>query len=231
MEKLIWITGGSSGIGYEISRLFAEKGYKVLVTSRNIEKLKSLLEKFRGNIFIEICDVKDYRQIENIYLKYKDNYNFEGLINNAGVTSFKPFKYNEIEEIYSIINTNLLGSIFTTKVLLPHFINLNKGKIVNILSVAATKIFTNSSIYAASKAGLLAFADVLREEIRKYNITVTNILPGATSTPIWSDENLLKFSDRMMKPEDLANLIFEIYTSQSSAIPEEITIRPILGDL
>jgi len=231
MEKLIWITGGSSGIGYEISKIFAENGSNILVTSRNIDKLKTNFTKFGKNVLIEACDVRDFNQIEAVYSKYKDEYNFEGIINNAGISSFKPFKYNNIDEIYSIINTNLLGAIFTTKVLLPHFTKINSGKIFNILSVAATKIFTNSSIYAASKAGLLAFANVLREEVRKNNISLTNILPGATATPIWSEDNLSKYSDRMMKAEDLAKLIFTLYYTNSSSIPEEITVRPIYGDL
>lgn len=231
MKNLIWITGGSSGIGLEISKLFAEKGFNILITSRNIDKLKLLFDNYENNVFLEPCDLRNFNEIEAVYLKYKESYNFEGIINNAGITSFKPFKHNTIDEIYSIINTNLLGAIFTTKVLLPHFISMNKGKIFNILSVAAKKIFTNSSIYAASKAGLLAFSNVLREEVRKHNISVTNILPGATATPIWSEENLAKFSTRMMNSADVAKLIFDLYYNESSAIPEEITIRPILGDL
>jgi short-subunit dehydrogenase len=232
MEKLVWVTGGSSGIGNAISRLFIEKGKTVLVTARSLDKLEKLRQEFENeHVFIEQCDIRDYKSLKTIYNSYKSSYIFDTLINNAGVTSFKPFKYNDIEEIDSIVKTNLLGAIYATQIVLPDFISNNKGKIINVLSVAAIKTFTNSSIYAASKAGLLAFSNVLREEIRKYNISVTNILPGATATPIWSEDNLAKFSERMMNPEDVAELIYNLYINESTVIPEEITIRPILGDL
>ncbi|HPN37664.1 MAG TPA: SDR family NAD(P)-dependent oxidoreductase [Melioribacteraceae bacterium] len=232
MENLIWITGCSSGIGYNISKLFAEKGFSILATSRNNQKLALLKKDLpKNNVFIEKCDVTNYDEIKSIYKKYSQNFIFDGIINNAGVTSFKSFTHNNREEIDLIINTNLLGTIYLTNILIPHFISVKKGKIFNILSVAATKIFTNSSIYAASKSGLLAFSNVVREEVREHNISVTNILPGATATPIWSKENLDKFSERMMNPKDLAEMICNLYLNSSTAIPEEITVRPILGDL
>lgn len=232
MEKLVWVTGGSSGIGNALSRLFIQKGKTVLVTARSLDKLEKLRQEFEDeHVFIEQCDIRDYNSLKKIYNNYKSSYIFDTLINNAGVTSFKPFKYNDIEEIDSIVKTNLLGAIYATQIVLPDFITNNRGKIINVLSVAAIKTFTNSSIYAASKAGLLAFSNVLREEIRKYNISLTNILPGATATPIWSEDNLAKFSERMMNPEDVAKLIYNLYINESTVIPEEITIRPILGDL
>jgi short-subunit dehydrogenase len=105
------------------------------------------------------------------------------------------------------------------------------GTIINILSVAAKKIFTNSSIYAASKAGLELFSKVLREEVRELNIRIINIYPGATSTEIWPENAIDKFSDKMMSPEKLANFIYDIYANTSDLSPEEVVVRPITGDL
>ncbi len=92
------------------------------------------------------------------------------------------------------------------------------GTIINILSVAAKKIFTNSSIYAASKAGLEIFSKVLREEVRENNIRIINIYPGATSTEIWPENAINKFSDKMMTPEKLADFIYDIYSNSSDII-------------
>lgn len=232
MEHLIWLTGASSGIGKAILSYFINNNVNILATSRNVEKLTNEFSSYLNkNLFLEKCDVSKNEQVLSVYNKYKNQFIFDGIINNAGITSFKPFKLNNIEEINSVINTNLLGSIYTVHVLLPELISRNNGLIINILSVAAKKIFTNSSIYAASKAGLLAFSNVLREEVRKNNIRVINVLPGATATPIWSEENLTKYSERMMKPEDVAGLIYSIYKNDSSAVVEELVIRPVLGDL
>ena len=110
-------------------------------------------------------------------------------------------------------------------------INNKSGVIINILSVVNKKIFTNSSIYAASKAGLEAFSKVLREELRESNIKIINIFPGATTTEIWPDSALEKFSDKMMSPDKLADFIFNLYQNSDNLSPEEIVVRPITGDL
>ncbi|MCW8849036.1 MAG: SDR family oxidoreductase, partial [Melioribacteraceae bacterium] len=176
-------------------------------------------------------DVSNFDQVAAISKEIQENYSLECLINNAGITSFKPFIENSIEDIDKIIKTNLNGSIYTIKSVLPQMIENQSGTIINILSVAAKKIFTNSSIYAASKAGLELFSKVLREEIREHNIRIINIYPGATSTEIWPENAIDKFSDKMMSPEKLAKFIFDIYSNSSDISPEEIVIRPITGDL
>ena len=117
------------------------------------------------------------------------------LINNAGITSFKLAEENSINEINDIINTNLLGSIYAIKAVLPQMISNRSGTIINILSVVTKKTFTKSSVYSASKMGLLGYTNSLREEVRKYNIKVINVIPGATATPMWSKEMRNQFSE------------------------------------
>ena len=110
-------------------------------------------------------------------------------------------------------------------------IKRKKGTIINIISVAAEKVFTRSSAYAASKSGLLAYTNVLREEVRKYNIKVINILPGATNTPMWSDKVLEEYGDKIMKPENIARVLVSVYLQGSDYVTEEIIMRPMIGDL
>lgn len=233
-KDIIWITGASSGIGKELAAIFAKAGKTIAVSARKadlLEKLKESLGDKKDLMQIVPCDVSDYESIQDAYLKISKEYQVVSLINAAGITSFKPAVEDTIEEIRQIINTNLLGSIYMIKTVIPAMVKANKGSVINIITVAARKIFTNSSAYAASKSGLLAYTDVLREEVRKYNIRVTNILPGATKTPIWPNQSLEKFSDRMMTPGDVASLIFAVYSTEGTAIPEEITLRPMKGDL
>jgi len=109
----------------------------------------------------------------------------------------------------------------------------NSGVIVNTLSVTTKKPFYGCSAYSASKAGFLAMAEVFREEVRKYNIKVINVSPGATATDIWSKENLEKFGEKMMKAEDLGLIIKDIIINalNTSVVVEDITLRPAGGDL
>jgi len=158
-------------------------------------------------------------------------YQIDCLINNAGITSFKPFEMNTPEEAENIIQTNLLGPIYTIKSVLPEMIKNGGGTIINMLSVITEKVFTNSSLYSASKNGLLAFANVLREEQRKNNIRVVNISPGATETEIWPEETRSHYSSRMMKPDEIAELALFAYEQNGNMSIENIVARPMGGDL
>jgi short-subunit dehydrogenase len=110
-------------------------------------------------------------------------------------------------------------------------INNNSGTIINILSVVTEKIFTKSSAYSASKAGLLAYVNVLREEVRANNIKVINVIPGATKTPIWHPKAIEKNSERMMSPKEIADIIYDLHLLEGIMVPEQLTLRPIQGDL
>ena len=99
------------------------------------------------------------------------------------------------------------------------------------LSVVTKKTFTKSSIYSASKFGLLGYTNSLREEVRKHNIKVINVIPGATATPIWSKEIRNQFSDRMMTAEDIARVLVWAFLQKENLVTEELLLRPIEGDL
>lgn len=232
MGNIVWITGASSGIGKELAKKFYQQKHTVALTSRRISsKNYDFADEDENRLIYSKADVSDYSSINSAYNQISKNGFVDLLINNAGTTSFTLAEDDSPEMISQIISTNLIGAINTIKCVLPEMIKMTRGTIVNILSVAAEKIFIKSSAYAASKAGLLAYSNALREEIRKYNIKVINILPGATATPIWPSAALEKFSCRMMKPEDLAELIYNLVINEKNIVPEEVTLRPIQGDL
>jgi len=230
----IWITGGSSGIGKAAAKEFARIGSRVFVSARRVgelEKLNAELDKEKLSAVVLPCNIASSANVDQTVKKIIALQNIDCLINNAGITSFKAAEDNSVHEINDIINTNLLGSIYTIRSLLPYFIKQGRGTIINILSSATKKIFTNSSVYTASKMGLLGYTNVLREEIRKYNIRVINILPGATETPMWPSEIRKSSSARMMTAEEVARLLVWVYLQEGNMVPEEITIKPVEGDL
>lgn len=233
-NSIVWITGASSGIGKAIAAEFAENNKLVAASARDkisLERLKKDQGKDKNRITVFPMNITSSKEVLSTFEKINKNYDVECLINNAGSTSFKLTEENSIEEIQDIIATNLLGAVYAIKAVLPEMINNKKGTIINILSVAAESILTKSGAYAASKAGLRTFSKVLREEVREHNIRIINVLPGATRTPIWSNEALEKYGDRMMSPAELAKLIYHVYNVKSNMVVEELTIRPIKGDL
>lgn len=230
----IWITGASSGIGKAAAKEFARTGCNVYASSRRqteLERLQKELIEDKLSLNIFPCNVASSANVDQTVKKISAVGEINCLINNAGITSFKNAEHNSVQEITDIVNTNLLGSIYAIKYVLPVFIKQGGGTIINVLSVVTQKVFTKSSAYAASKMGLLGYSQALREEVRKYNIRVINIIPGATVTPIWSTDVREKFSDRMMTPENIAQLMVWAYLHPENLVIEEIVVKPIQGDL
>lgn len=230
----IWITGASSGIGKAVALEFAKIGCNVFISARRaqeLERLKDEAGKQGDNIYTFPCNVASFTNVEQTVKKITSEFELNCLINNAGVTSFKNAADNSVNEINDLINTNLLGSIYSTKFVLPTFIKNETGTIINVLSVVVDKIFTRSSVYAASKMGLLGYSNSLREEVRKYNIRVINVIPGATETSMWSQEIRKEKGELMMNPESIARIIVSAYLQKDNLVTEEIVLRPITGDL
>ncbi|MCL4550932.1 MAG: SDR family oxidoreductase [Bacteroidetes bacterium] len=233
-KKIVWITGASSGIGKALAAEFVKNGIHVVGTARRIdllEKIKQDLAGYPGIFEPYKLDVTDNTLVDDFYRKISQDSFVECLINNAGVTSFKQASENSFEEIREIIEVNLLGSIYATQKVLPQMIENKSGAIINILSAVTQKVFTESSAYSASKNGLHAYAKVLREELRDKNVRVINISPGATVTEIWPTKVISKHSDKMMKTEDIAKVVFQAYSGNSNLVAEEIVLRPVTGDL
>jgi short-subunit dehydrogenase len=230
----IWITGASSGIGKAIALEFGKIGCNVFVSARRAQELERLIDeagKAGENIFPYPCNVASSANVDQTAKKITKEYDLSCLINNAGITSFKHASESSVNEINDIINTNLLGSIYATKSVLSTFIKNESGTIFNILSVVVSKTFTNSSVYAASKMGLLGYSNSVREEVRKHNIRVINIVPGATDTSMWSQEIRKEKSELMMNPESIARIVVSAYLQKDNLVTEEIVLRPVTGDL
>ena len=230
----IWITGASSGIGKAAAKEFARTGSKVFVSSRRKTELERLNNELKDeNLSVEVfpCNIASSTNVDQTVKKILTANKIDCLINNAGITSFKLAEENSINEIDDIIHTNLLGPIYSIKSVLPSMIKQGGGTIINILSVVTKKVFTHSSAYAASKNGLIGYANSLREEVRKYNIRIINVIPGATQTAMWSGEMREKYGDRMMTSEEIAQVIVWLYLQKGNLVTEEIVLRPILGDL
>lgn len=230
----IWITGASSGIGRATAKEFADIGCDVFVTARRaneLERLKAELGDNEDSIRVFPCNVASAANVDQTFKKIKAASEIDCLVNNAGITSFKLAEDNSVNEINDIINTNLLGSIYTIKSVLPEFIKKKSGTIINILSVVVDKVFTKSSSYTASKMGMLGYSKILREEVRKHNIRVINIIPGATETAMWSQDSRKEFGEQMMQPESIARTIVSAYLQKDNLVTEEIVLRPINGDL
>lgn len=235
MNRVVWITGASTGIGFELAKSFAKSGYTIIATGRRKSRLVSLVSEIRfagHEAYAFVCDVRSERSIISTKKKILENCSsIDILINNAGITAFKSFLDTKPPEFDDIIETNLRGSYLATRAVLPLMMKKKRGHIINVLSVSANTVFTNSSAYAASKAAMAAMFNVLRAETRKFNIKVSNIMPGATDTPMWSPGSRQKYQSRMMTAREVADIVVQVANQPKKVVIEDVVIRPVKGDL
>jgi short-subunit dehydrogenase len=234
-KRVVWVTGASRGIGKAIAKTFIKNGDTVIATSRNINDLNiayKRTETLEQLIYTKVCDVSDENNIKEMLEYIKSGFGkIDILINNAGTGIFKEIINTSLDEFNEQINTNLIGTFLTSKYVIPLMKERNSGQIFNIISVAAIKAFPNSGTYGATKAAALLLSKVLRDEMKKYNIKVTAVIPGATKTDIWSTKMKEKYGEVMMTPEDIAETLLDLSKQSDRIITEEIILRPMNGDL
>lgn len=234
-RPVVWVVGASRGIGAEIALQFASIGCTVCLSSRSMRRLVELRKRIvnlGGEADVFPCDVTSRGSVKSTFSRIQQRYHaIDVLINNAGVTVFKDFQHTSIEKTDEILQTNLRGPLLCVKNVLPAMIARRSGWIMNIISNAALKTFEDSAAYTATKAGLLGFSRVLREETRKYNIRVVSIIPGPTETEMWSRRDRKRFRYRMMSAKSVAEAILAVYQMPPDVVVDDIHLRPILGDI
>jgi NADP-dependent 3-hydroxy acid dehydrogenase YdfG len=230
MKNVIVISGATSGIGEGLSKKFINLGWNVVGLARNEYKLKQI-ERDLGENFIGIRTdlqkekdvIKAFDYIKKVYSK------INLLVNNAGVFKNEKFINCSFEDINSIIDTNLKGTIYSTLKAIEIMIHSGKsGRIINIGSVASIHGIENQSIYCASKYGLNGFAEALNQELIGHNISISTIFPGGINTPLWNESNPYPgdHKDKILHSADIVNIIEYISTLEQRIVLKNLTIFP-----
>lgn len=186
-KKTVLITGASSGIGYEISKIFAKNGFNIILVSRNKVKLESIGRNIKNkyNIEVDVIDVDlgNENSAEIVYKRVKEKKrNVNILINNAGVGYAESFCKTCVEKDFEIIDVNIKSLINLTKFFSKDMIEHGEGSILNVASTGAYQPGPYTASYYASKSYVLSFSEALRVELSEYNINVSVLCPGATKT-------------------------------------------------
>jgi len=187
MNKTALITGASSGIGKEFARIHASKGADLVLIARRknkLEQLKQELESIYGiKVEIIIKDLSYINAAQEIYDEViQKGIQIEYLINNAGYGALGKFHELDLNRQVSMINLNITVLTVLTRLFLPDFVKRNSGKILNTSSTASFMPGPLQAVYFATKAYVTFFSNALSEELHDTNITVTNLMPGATES-------------------------------------------------
>lgn len=186
-NKVVLITGASSGFGEDAARLFAKEGCKVVLAARRLDRLQALAAEIQdtdGEALAVPVDVSKPAEIELMVQTAIDLYGrIDILFNNAGYGRQDWFENLEPERhIETLIQVNLTGTMLVTRAVLPHMLKRRQGHIINMSSVAGLIAPPLYTTYAASKYGLRAFTDALRREVSPLGIHVSGIYPGSANT-------------------------------------------------
>ena len=224
-SKTALVTGASRGIGKTIAMMLAKNGIKVIGVATSKESLKSIEDI--ENILPFCCDISDENSIEELYHFAKKNADaIDILVNNAGIHMDNILLRMKTDEWHKVLDVNLNGPFYLTKILLKDMIKNKNGRIINISSISGTDGNKGQSNYSASKGGLLAFTKSLAKEVGLRNITVNCIAPGVIETDMISDlTDTVKndYLDRIPlkkfgKPEDIGKMILFLSSDEASYI-------------
>ena len=238
-DKVVVITGGSSGIGYSTAKALAKNGAKIVAGARRLDRLETLQKEItedRGEITICEMDVTKKTDCDNLVKQTIDKYGtVDVLVNNAGLMPLSFVKSLKIDEWDRMVDVNIKGVLYCTAAVVPTMIEIKSGHIVNISSVAGRIVFPAGSVYCATKHAVTAFSEGLRQELSvRKNIRVTSIEPGVVQTELTNtitEESLQAFVEKHKEMEglqakDISDAIIFAIDAPNHMNVNEILIRP-----
>jgi short-subunit dehydrogenase len=231
----IAITGASKGIGKAIAEKFAANGYDLFLCARTEQDLQLLAQEITSankniQVYYRPCDVAIKQQVKEFadwVLAKADK--VDVLINNAGIFIQGHVHQEEDGVLEQLMATNLYSAYYLSRFLIPSMIRHKSGHIFNICSIASLKAYQYGGSYGITKYAMAGLSANLRDELKHHNIKVTSVFPGAAYTDSWNASGV--DPNRIMKAEDIAEMIYTAAHLSPMACVEEIVIRPQLGDL
>ena len=234
-RKVVFVTGGSRGIGKAIALKYAQNGYNVVINyvsdKTNVEELQKEFTKLNVECLIEKADVSKSEEVEKIVKKAIEKFNkIDVLVNNAGITRDGLLMRIKEEDFDKVIEINLKGTFLITKSVIPYMLKKRDGKIINLASVVGVTGNAGQCNYSASKAGIIGFTKSIAKELASRNIRANAIAPGfidTDMTSILSDEvkdsiNVQIPMKRMGTTQEIANVAYFLGCEESSYITGQV---------
>ena len=237
---LAFITGASSGIGKSTAEIFAKNGYDLVITGRRLERLNEIKKELESGYGVRVQALKfDIRNIKEVELAIgslsPEQKQIDVLVNNAGLAAgLSSIQDGDLSHWERMIDTNIKGLLYVTRLIAPLMISNGKGHIINIGSVAGKEVYANGNVYCATKHAVDALNKGMRIDLLAHNIKVTGIHPGMVETEF----SVVRFdgdAERAKKvyagmqpllPEDIAETIYWVASRPAHVNINDIIIMP-----
>jgi len=224
-NKVVYITGGSKGIGFGIAQTLLASGARVAISSRSLEAANAAAAKLGGDVLALESDVSsmadESKAIQAVVAHFGS---LDVLVANAGVGHFAPIDVITEKEWHETINTNLTGVFNSVKASIES-LKKSEGYIITIASLAGTNFFETAAAYNASKFGLVGFTQAIMLDLRKYGIKVSTIMPGSVATH-FNDHTPTDADAWKIQPEDIGELVLDLLQMNPRTLPSKIEVRP-----
>ena len=240
-NKVVIITGASSGLGEATARRLAKNGAKLMLAARREERLRGLVTEINndgGTAKYQVTDVTDRSQVEALAKATKDAYGqIDVLVNNAGLMPLSPLAETKIDEWEQMVDVNIKGVLYNIAAVMPVMLQQESGHIINLSSVAGHKVFPGGTVYCATKFAVKAISEGIRAE-SDGKIRSTNISPGAVDTELTntiSHDESAKMAEELygiaIEPDAIARAITYAIEQPADVDVNEMIIRPTKQEL
>jgi NADP-dependent 3-hydroxy acid dehydrogenase YdfG len=238
MKKTAFITGATSGIGEAIARLFATKGFTLILCGRRQKKLDVLASELGAltKVHTLLFDVRDKEAVEAAISSIPDAFkNIDVLINNAGnAHGLDPVQNGSMEDWDAMIDINVKGLLYVSRAILPQMVQKKAGHIINIGSTAGKEVYPNGNVYCASKHAVDAINQGMRLDLNSYGIRVGAVNPGLVETG-FSEVRFKGDEERAKKvyqgyaplqPEDIADIVYFVVSRPYHVNIADLVVMP-----
>lgn len=240
MNRLVLITGATSGIGLACARTFAKNKSDLIITGRREDRLKKLqselIDKYGVKVKYLSFDIRQKDSVFNAIDSLKsEKLNIDILINNAGLASgLSTVQEGDIDDWEKMIDTNIKGLLYISRAVLPMMIEQGKGHIINIGSIAGKEVYPNGNVYCGTKHAVDAITKGMRIDVVKHGIRVSQVAPGAVETEF----SVVRFHGDKDKadsvyqgfeplhPEDIADAVFYVANTPKHVNINDLVIMP-----
>ena len=231
-NKVVYITGGTKGIGYGVAKCLLDAGMRVAVSGRSLKTAEKAATSLAGEerilaIKSNVANLKDEEEaVAKIISKWGQ---LDVVLANAGVGIFAPIDKLSEMDWTTMIDTNLTGAFYTLKASIDA-LKRSKGYYITMASLAGTNFFAQAGGYNASKFGLVGFTQAVMLDLRPHGIKVSTIMPGSVATHF--NNNVPDDKDAWkIYPEDIGKLVLDLLTMHPRTLPSKIEVRPSRPDL